>query len=113
MHSVLAWGIGAAYISYKYGYKCKMLPLPKRYIALTGFISISALIGAFNATAGGLIAYGTLFGIFLTQYNQQTKCDSIGNAGTQPGQAGNAPQQATHGNVPGSNADIHMVSPYG
>jgi hypothetical protein len=111
MHAVLAWMIGSAYISYKYGYKCKQLPYPKHYIALTGFVSLASLIGAFNPMIASLIAYGTLFGVFITTYNQPTKCDQTGqSSSSQPGSS--TPQKPTHGNVPGSNANIHMTSPY-
>lgn len=105
MHTVAAWFIGASYISYRYGYKCKMLPLPKRYIALTGFISIAALISLANETAGGLIAYGSLLAMFL--YGQQNPdkapCDTLKSTSTAGGQSSGAPGNPngpSGGNVP-------------
>lgn len=108
MHAVLAWMIGAGYISYKYGYKCGMLPMPKRYLALTGFVSIAALVGAANPMVGGLIAYGTLFGVFITQYNTQGKCDTLPN---QSSQSGSQAAPKVNPTVGGSNAIVAPVNP--
>lgn len=73
--------VGAAYISYRYGYKCQMLPLPKRYIALTSLISIAALVSMANENAGALFGYGSLLAMFLYQYRpnqkQQSECDKV------------------------------------
>lgn len=82
MHPIAAWMVGAAYISYRYGYKCQMLPLPKRYIALTSLISIAALVSMANENVGALFGYGSLLAMFLYQYrpNQQkpqSECDKV------------------------------------
>src|SRR5215472_12947306 len=78
MHAVLAWMIGAGYISYQYGWKCGQLPWPKHYIALTGAISLASLVAAWNPTVGGLLGYGMLFGLYLREHENggpQYNCD--------------------------------------
>jgi hypothetical protein len=78
LHPALAWFTGAAYISYQYGYKCNMLPLPKRYIALTTFISLAGLITMANENAGGLVAWGSLLAMFLyAQQKGPAACDKL------------------------------------
>lgn len=88
MHPIVAWMIGAAYISYRWGWQCKMLPLPHRYIALTAFTSISAIVAMANETVGALFAYGSLLGMVIYGYqtgkiaiNEKPKCDSVKSSG--------------------------------
>ena len=68
-----------------------MFPLPYRYLALTGFISIASLIGMANPTVGALFAYGSLLGMFLRGYETgalkgSPKCDSLKATGQQSSQ---------------------------
>lgn len=79
MHPVAAWFIGAAYISYRYGYKCHMLPKPHRFIALTALVSIASLISMSNQTVGSLFAYGSMLSMFLygESHKQTIECDTI------------------------------------
>lgn len=94
MHPVAAWMIGAAYISYRYGWQCKMLPLPHRYLALTAFISIASIVSMANEQVGAVFAYGSLLAMFLYGYRpggeagQQVKCDSIKPTTTRESQSG-------------------------
>lgn len=105
MHPVVAWMIGAAYISYRWGWQCKMLPLPHRYLALTAFTSISAIVAMANETVGALFAYGSLLGMVIYGYqtgqlatDKTPKCDKVTPSG--PGSPKNQGNNRSSGSQP-------------
>lgn len=99
MNAVVAWFLGAAYISYRYGYKCQMLPKPHRYIGLTAFISIAALVGMANSTVGALFAYGGLLGVYIYGQTHATDsgCDQITVTDIKSGQSITTGQKSQSG----------------
>lgn len=88
MHPVIAWMIGASYISYRYGYQCRMLPKPHRFIGLTALISFAAILGSFNANAGAALAYGSIISMFVYGESHKTNivCDQINPTNIATGQ---------------------------
>jgi len=95
MHPIMAWTLGAAYIGYKYGYKCGMLPTPKRFLALTAFVSVGSLVSAANTTVGALFVYGSLLGLYLHEQSNPSKdeCDKLNTNGnsSNSGNSGSTP----------------------
>lgn len=89
MNAVVAWFLGAAYISYRYGYQCQMLPKPHRFIGLTAFISMASLVGMANETVGALFAYAGLLSVFLYGETHKTdnRCDKINVTDIKSGQS--------------------------
>lgn len=94
MHPVIAWFVGAAYITYRYGYQCKMLPKPHRYIGLTAAISIASIIGYGNQTVGTLFAYAVMLSAMLygETHKSDITCDSVNPVNISTGQSSNTQQ---------------------
>lgn len=90
MHPILAWCLGAAFIGYRYGYKCNMLPTPRRFIMLTAFISIASLVSSANQTAGALFAYGSLLAMYFQQQGKPAPCDKLTPSSSSSGNSGSA-----------------------